>query len=87
MKDNHQINFQFNSASLLKEFDLQKEDLVKFLREKLNNHTLDFHTEVVHDDSKNFVKSKAEIFKEMAEKNPILLKMKEELGLDYNSSE
>lgn len=87
LKDNHCISFQFNSASLLKEFELQKDDLILFLRKELNNHLIELQTEVKLDKSKNYVKSKAEIFKEMAEKNPILVKMKEELGLDYNSSE
>ena len=58
-----------------------------FLREKLNNYAIDFQVQVIQDDTVKYVKTKADVFKEMAEKNPILLKMKEELGLDYNSNE
>jgi DNA polymerase-3 subunit gamma/tau len=82
-----QILFEFNSASLINEFDLQKEELMKLMREKLNNHSLEFLTKINRETAQNFVKTKAEIFNEMVKKNPILLKMKEEMGLDFNSNE
>jgi len=81
------ILFEFNSASLVNEFDLEKDNLMRLMREKLNNHFIEFETKINHQASENFVKTKADIFNEMVKKNPILLKMKEEMGLDFNSNE
>ena len=87
LKPNFKINLDFSSASLVNEFDLQKERLMGFLREKLNNYSLEFETNIIHNHTENYIKSKSELFKEMAEENPLLLKMKEEFGLDLNSNE
>lgn len=81
------IKFIFSSASLVSEFELKKERLMLFLRKRLNNYGLQFQTEVTHLYSENFIKTKAQIFKEMADENPLLLKMKEEFGLDLNSND
>ena len=80
-----QIEFEFESASLINEFDLEKNELMKLMREKLRNDLIDFKTKLNLSETGNFVKTKADIFNEMVKKNPILLKMKEEMGLDYNS--
>ena len=87
LKSNFKIRLDFSSASLVNEFDLQKERLMGFLREKLNNYSLEFETNIIHNHTENYIKSKAELFQEMAEENPLLLKMKEEFGLDLNSNE
>lgn len=87
LKENFSIEFEFSSASLANELELQKDDLMRFLREKLNNYSIDFQVKIVQDDSIKYVKSKSDIFNEMAEKNPILLKMKKDWGLDYDSNE
>lgn len=87
LNENFQIEFEFSSASLANEFDLEKDNLMRFLREKLNNYSIDFQVKIVQNDAVKYVKTKADLFKEMAEKNPILLKMKEDWGLDYNSNE
>jgi len=82
-----QIEFTFESASLINEFDLEKNELMKLMREKLRNDLIDFKTKLNWSETGNFVKTKADIFNEMVKKNPTLLKMKEEMGLDYNSPE
>jgi hypothetical protein len=87
LKDNFVIEFTFSSLSLSGEFDLYRMDLMRFFREKFNNYGIEFQVTITQGESKNFIKSKAELFKEMAEANPILLKMKEELGLDLNSND
>jgi len=87
LDDNFRILFEFNSASLVNEFDLEKDNLMRLMREKLNNHLIEFQTRINHSHSENYVKTKADIFNEMVKKNPILLKMKDEMGLDYNSNE
>ncbi len=87
LKDNFRILFEFNSGSLVNEFDLEKDNLMRLMREKLNNHFIEFETKISHQKSENFVKTKGDIFNEMVKKNPILLKMKDELGLDIHSNE
>ncbi len=87
LKEDFKIRFEFTSSSLANEFEIQKDNLMRFLREKLNNYSIDFQVDVIGDSSKNYVKSSQEKFKDMVEINPILLKMREEFGLDYNSNE
>lgn len=87
LKENFTIEFTFSSLSLSNEFDLHRVELMKFFREKFNNYGIDFKVVITESKAKNFIKSKAELFKEMAEENPILLKLKEELGLDLNSND
>lgn len=87
LQDNFVIDFEFSSATLANEFRLQREDLMNFLREKLNNYGIDFNVKVVSTIKTNYIKTNSEIFNDLAEKNPLLAKMKEELGLDYNSDD
>lgn len=81
------ICFEFSSLSLSSEFDLKKDILMLTMREKLRNHFIEFEVNIHAEPTQNYVKSKAEIFREMAEKNPVLLKMKNEFGLDFNSND
>lgn len=82
LKPDHAIEIQLKSpieANLLSNIE---KDLILFLRDKLENdnvmisHKLDL--EVVQ--KKAY--TSAEIFNEMAKKNPDLLKLKDALGLD-----
>jgi len=84
LKDNFKIEIEFNSSALIFEFDQIKERLTLFLRERLNNEVFELIPVQVEGESVNYIKSKSEIFREMAERNPNLLKLKNELGLDYN---
>lgn len=87
LRENFLIHFEFNSASLASEFNDQKERLMLFFRENLNNYAIDFEVEIKEDKAVKFIITPSDIFQQMAEKNPLLLKMKEELGLDYNSND
>ncbi|MFA7616647.1 MAG: hypothetical protein WCY16_08735 [Weeksellaceae bacterium] len=87
LKESFKIEIEFNSSSLITEFEQLKERLTLFLREKLNNEVFELIPVEVEGKSVNYIKSKSEIFKEMAERNPNLIKLKNELGLDYNSNE
>lgn len=87
LRDELKIIFEFSSLTLASEFDLQKDALMRTLREKLKNHYIEFEVHIEAKSAQNFIKSKMEIFQEMAEKNPILLKMKNEFGLDLNSND
>ncbi len=87
LKTKFKIQFEFTSSSLAGEFELEKDNLMRFLREKLNNHHIEFQIKIKEDPSKKYVKSNQEKFMDMAQQNPILFKMKDEFGLDYNSNE
>ncbi|SMC51768.1 hypothetical protein SAMN06296427_103228 [Moheibacter sediminis] len=88
LKDELKIIFEFSSLSLSSEFDLQKDALMRALREKLKNHYIEFEVQISKSElTQTYIKSKTDIFKEMAEKNPILLRMKNEFGLDLNSND
>lgn len=87
LKENFLIYFEFTSATLANELQLQRERLMNFLREKLNNYGIDFEVEVISNTTVNYIKTKSEVFNELAKKNSLLVKLKDELGLDYNSDD
>lgn len=88
LKEGLRIIFEFSSLSLSSEFDLQKDVLMRQMRDKLKNHYIEFDVQIVKAELRqSYIKSKSDIFKEMAEKNPILLKMKNEFGFDFNSND
>lgn len=85
--DNFQIEFVFSSLSTSEEFTAKKERLILELRQKLNNHSIEFVTRIDNSQTKSYIQTKPEIFMEMAKKNPLLLKLKNEFGLDLNSND
>lgn len=87
LKPGFVIHFEFNSGSLEAEFNSQRTRLMHFLREQLNNYAIDFQVEIKEDKEVKFIITKADVFQQLAEKNPLLLKMKQEFGLDYNSED
>lgn len=88
LENEFKINFEFSSLTLSSEFDLQKDALMRILRQKLQNHYIEFEVQISKGElTQTYIKSKTDIFKEMAEKNPILLKMKNEFGFDFNSND
>lgn len=87
LKPGFVIHFEFNSGSLEAEFNSQRTRLMHFFREQLNNYAIDFQVEIKEDKEVKFIITKADVFQQLAEKNPLLLKMKQEFGLDYNSED
>lgn len=87
LKENFIIEFEFSSLSTSAEFDGMRERLILKMRKAFNNYSLEFVTKINSAKTENYIKSKPEIFKEMAEKNPVLLKLKNEFGLDLNSND
>src|SRR5690606_25941420 len=76
LKADFKIQFEFTSASLANEFELEKDNLMRFLREKLNNYHIEFQINIKENTSKKYVKTNQDKFMDMAKQNPILLKMK-----------
>lgn len=87
LKENFLIYVEFTSATLSNEFRLQRERLINFLRGKLNNYRIDFEVKVVSNEKINYIKTNSDVFNELAKKNNLLIKLKDELGLDYNSND
>lgn len=85
VKDQYKILFKFSSSSTKAEFELKKDWLTKQFRANLSNYLIELETEVTQLNQENYVLTKEEKFKKMAEKNPVLWKMKETMGLDFNS--
>lgn len=87
LKENYKIEIEFNSSSMIYEFDYLKDRLIIFLREKLKNSVFEISSVINEGEAESYIKSKSEIFGEMVLRNPILKKLKADLGLDYNSND
>lgn len=59
-----------------------KTPLTAYLREKLNNNTISITGVLQEQDTRKVIYTNKEKFEHLAEKNPILLELKERLGLD-----
>lgn len=59
-----------------------KTELTAYLREKLKNNSILVVGELKVNDDKKIMYTASDKFKYLAEKNPILLELKERLGLD-----
>lgn len=64
---------------LIQEF---RTEIIQFLRQRLKNNTIQLTTKVVKPESKKMVYTPQEKFNYLAEKHPVLLKLRERLGLD-----
>ena len=81
-KENH-IKIQFSSKSSLAEFDKEKDWLVHTIREKFNNHIFVIENEILETTEENHILSNEDKYKLMLAKNPLIEKLRVELGLDY----
>jgi DNA polymerase-3 subunit gamma/tau len=59
-----------------------KSDLMQFIRERLQNYSIQVTGEHRNTDTKKVIYTNREKFEHLAEKNPLLLELKEKLGLD-----
>lgn len=59
-----------------------KSDLMQFIRERLQNYSIQVTGEHKNTDTKKVIYTNREKFEHLAEKNPLLLELKEKLGLD-----
>lgn len=59
-----------------------KSDLMQYIRESLNNHTIQISGELKSNDTKKVIYTNREKFEHLAEKNPNLILLKDRLGLD-----
>ncbi|MBX2968484.1 MAG: DNA polymerase III subunit gamma/tau [Cyclobacteriaceae bacterium] len=59
-----------------------KSDLMQFIRERLQNYSIQVTGDYKNTDTKKVIYTNREKFEHLAEKNPLLLELKEKLGLD-----
>jgi DNA polymerase-3 subunit gamma/tau len=59
-----------------------KAELMQFIREKLNNYTIQIQGELIVSDHKQVIYTNREKFEHLATKNPNLRILKDRLGLD-----
>lgn len=81
---NGHLLFKFGSLTLVNEFNELKEEILLFIRDCLQNDHLMLETELDAAERKKYIKSQREVFDEMSHKNPLLKKLKEDLGLNID---
>lgn len=84
LKDNTNIHLTFNNKIQLELFQSEKPFIAGYLREKLQNYSIDFVIEMNTTEQDNTPYTNAEKFKAMASKNPNLQALKDALGLDVS---
>ena len=82
LKENWQIELEIDNRILEEELSLKKEDLLDFLKQKLDNFQIKLKTRIRENQKELKPYTDKEKFEKMAEKNPALNKLKEQLDLD-----
>lgn len=75
------INLEFTSNVSLSNFQEIKHNFLEKLRFVIQNYDIEFNCIVTVNDKLSFIDIRKEIFREMVKKNPLVLKLKNELGL------
>lgn len=83
--DNYVLSIEFESQLQIEMFTEIKNDLLLFLRKNFNNKTISIETIVqAQDSSKNKLYTVEDKFKYLSELNPTLIKLKQQLNLDFD---
>ena len=83
LKENHKISYVVESEMNKVEMDLEIEDLISFLRTKLNNYSIEIEIEVKKTTKENLVYSDSEKFKYLRKVNPLIEELRDEFNLDF----
>lgn len=83
VKDNFLVEIGVDNKSQLEELNFRKTDLHDYLRKTLSNGGINVTPKVIKDKSQKKAYTDEEKFQKMAENNPALLTLKNELGLDF----
>lgn len=84
LRDNNIIDLVLDNSVQQEEVFLRKSDILGFLHKELNNNTLQIETQITKTEESTKPYTPVEKFKTMAEKNPMLLKFKDELHLELD---
>ena len=80
--ENFTLIIELHSAMQQSCFDEEKRSIIKYLREKLNNFSIQFEVKMVKNAAKLEPYSPQEKFEYMAKKNPALLELRKKMNLD-----
>lgn len=78
----NEIIFEFSSHSSKQEFEEYKDRIRNSMRAHLKNHYFTIEIKFSESEAENHILSKKEKFEKLSTQNPVLLKLKEEFGLD-----
>lgn len=81
--DKNVITVNFDSEIQLQQLDEVKEDLMYFLRAKVQNKTITLKANLQEQDEKAMMYTSAQKFEALKEKYPIIDELKKRLGLDF----
>ena len=81
-KEEWTIEFGVDNKILEAEFNQKKGELLDFLKTNLNNHKIVLTTRILENHNEIKPYTDKEKFEKMAEKNPALNKLREQLDLD-----
>lgn len=82
LKEDNIIVLEFISASSETEYDIYKNRIMNGLRAELKNYYFTIEVQFSMSEAKNHILTAKQKFDLFVEKNPTILKLKEELGLD-----
>ncbi len=83
LKENAKIELLVDNKAQQEELNMVKSDLLEYLRKKLRNGALELEVILQKNPKERKAYTQEEKFMKMAEKNPLLLKLKQELDLDF----
>lgn len=82
LKENYTLELHLENEIQDSYFQESKGEILKFIREKLNNYSVQFEVKIIKNARQLEPYSPQEKFQYMAEKNPHLLLLKQKLDLD-----
>ena len=82
LKDQNIIELEFISASSEAEYDMYKSRIINGLRNAINNFYFKIEVVLSQAEAKSHILTTKQKFEAFVEKNPTILKLKEEFGLD-----
>jgi DNA polymerase III subunit gamma/tau len=80
---NYQVNFNVNNNLQLDAFNQIKHQLLYYLKDQLQNQSIDIQASVPEETTNNKLYTPADKFNRMVEKNPDLNKLKQQFNLDF----
>lgn len=82
LEEDFSIVIELHSKAQVSNFEAEKRDLLKYLREKLNNFSIQFRVEMTKTAAKLEPYTAQEKYEYMAKKNPYLHELRKKLNLD-----
>lgn len=82
--DEKTIEFAVENQTQVEMFETEKTELMGFVRRALNNNQISLRISIIRDDSSRKAYTPQDKFKKMADKNPALLKLRQQFDLDID---